>query len=211
MNDSQPHLEYDWYAGSIPDNVDLGQDVYIDTTYSFAPFFSQQQPGLVLENGSGAYDRTAFVVGPAGKISVGAYTCLNATYLICNQQITIGAHCLLAWGVVLTDTWLNASTPLAIRRKVLEEAASSPSRCIPPVATPQPIVLEDNVWVGFDSVILPGSRLGEGCVVGCKTIVAADIPPYALVVGNPARIIRYLEPDESKEHRDLIIQEYLRG
>lgn len=118
---------------------------------------------------------------------------------------------MLAWGVVLTDTWLDASTPISVRRKVLQAAAANPLRSVLPVTSPQPIVLEDNVWVGFDSVILPGVRLGEGCIVGCKTIVVADIPPYAIVVGNPGRIIRYLEPDESKEDRDRIIQEYLHG
>jgi acetyltransferase-like isoleucine patch superfamily enzyme len=56
------------------------------------------------------------------------------------------------------------------------------------------VIIEDNAWVGFGAVILPGVTLGTGCVVGCKTIVAEDVPPYAIVAGDPPRIIRYLEP-----------------
>lgn len=210
MNSTRTYLEHDWYAGGIPANVVVGEDVYIDTSYGFAPFFSQCNPGLILGNACGAYDRTTFVVGPKGRIVVGAYTCLNGIYLVCNDSITIGKHCLLAWGVVLTDSWIEPNAPVAIRRAVLQAAATDPVRRLPPFATPRPITLKDNVWVGFDAVILPGVTLGRGCVVGCKTIVAEDVPPYAVVVGNPARIIRFLEPDDTDAVRDRALQEYSR-
>src|SRR5215212_6608630 len=100
MNGERAVLEHDWYAGSVPTNVVLGEQVYIDTAYSFAAFHSDQQAGLNLSNASGVYDRTAFVVGRRGRITVGAYTCLNATYLVCNDRISIGAHCFLGWGAV---------------------------------------------------------------------------------------------------------------
>jgi len=210
MNSARTYLEHDWYAGGIPANVVAGEDVYIDTSYGFAPFFSECNPGLILGNACGAYDRTTFVVGPKGRIVVGAYTCLNGTYLVCNDSITIGEHCLLAWGVILTDTWIEPNAPVAVRRAVLHAAAADPVRRLPPLATPRPISLNDNVWVGFDAVILPGVTLGRGCVVGCKTVVAEDVPPYAVVVGNPARIIRFLEPDDTDAVRDRALQEYSR-
>jgi acetyltransferase-like isoleucine patch superfamily enzyme len=210
MNSARTYLEHDWYAGGIPANVVVGENVYIDTSYGFAPFFSQCNPGLILGKACGAYDRTTFVVGTKGRIVVEAYTCLNGTYLVCNDSITIGEHCLLAWGVVLTDTWIEPNAPVAVRRAVLHAAATDPARRLPPFATPRPITLNDNVWVGFDAVILPGATLGRGCVVGCKTVVAEDVPPYAVVVGNPARIIRFLEPDDTDAVRDRALQEYSR-
>jgi maltose O-acetyltransferase len=207
MSDARAYLEHDWYAGGIPANVVMGKDVYIDTTYGFASFFSQRNPGLILGDACGAYDRTTFVVGPSGYITVGSYTCLNGTYLVCNDCITIGAHCLLAWGVVLTDTWVELGAPVAVRRALLSAAAADPVRRLPPMGTPRPITLEDNVWVGFDAAILPGVTLGRGCVVGCKTIVTKDVPPYAVVVGNPARILRFLEPDDTDAVRKRALQE----
>src|SRR6185503_6832839 len=114
-------LEYDWYAGGIPTNVHLGENIYIDTAYGFAPFHSEQDPGLTIGDASGAYDRTTFIVGPGGRISVGAYTILNGTYLVCNGRIEVGNHCLLAWGSVLVDTWPGevGALPLKLRRDVM--------------------------------------------------------------------------------------------
>jgi maltose O-acetyltransferase len=50
-------------------------------------------------------------------------------------------------------------------------------------------VVEDHVWIGTRATILPGVRLGEGCVVGAGSIVTKDVPPYVIVAGNPARKI----------------------
>ena len=205
-------LEYDWYAGGIPGNVHLGEHVYIDTAYGFAPFHAELDPGLTIGNASGAYDRTTFIVGPRGRVNVGAYTILNGTYFVSNGHIEVGDHCLLAWGVVLTDTWPSdaRSLPISLRREVMRMIADNPARSLPAFVEPQPVVLEDNVWVGFDVVILPGVRLGRGSVVGCKTIVAEDVPPYAVVVGSPARVVRYLEADDTEEERARALRDYAR-
>ena len=209
--DGRIYIDYDWYAGGIPANVKLGSDVYIDTAYGFAPFFSAEEPGLVLGDASGAYDRTTVVVGPRGRVHVGDYTVLNGTYLVCNDRIRIGNHCLIAWGSVFTDTWGPiAQSPLEARRRALRAAAADPSRRLPPVAAPRPVTLEDNVWVGFDSVVLPGVTLGRGAIIGCKTVITADVPPYAVVVGDPPRIVRYLEPDDTDEARKRALSEYAR-
>ncbi len=210
-NDGHLHLEYDWYARGIPVNVEIGSQAYIDTSYSFAQCFSEQQPGIVLGEATGAYDRTNFIVGPRGQVMVGAYTILNGTTLICHDRIEIGNHCLLAWGSVLTDTWGDLQTvPVERRREMLARAAADSLRRLMPVTTPQPIILEDNSWVGFDAVILPGVRLGRGCIVGSKTVITEDVPPYAVVVGSPPRIIRYLTPDDTDEVRQRALQDYLR-
>lgn len=211
-NDGARRLEYDWYAGGIPANVRLGAGVYLDTSYGFAPFHSERDPGLTLGEAAGAYDRATFVIGPRGQVNVGAYTILNGTYLVCNERIEIGEHCLLAWGSILTDTWPSGagSLPVSLRREVLRAAADDPARRLPVFTEPRAVVLEDNVWVGFDAVVLPGVRLGRGCVVGCKTVVVEDVPPYAVVVGSPARIVRYLDPDDTEEERERALREYAR-
>ena len=210
VSDGRIHLEYDWYGGGIPANVSIGRDVYIDTAYGFAPFSSEQRPGLVLGDASGAYDRSSFVVGLEGRITVGAYTVLNGTYLVCHDRINIGSHCLIAWGSVITDTWLEPSTSLDARRSLLHFAAADPLRRLSPIARPRPVTLEDNVWVGFDSVILPGVTLGRGSIVGCKTVISDDVPPYAVVVGDPARLVRYLDPDDTEAVRSESLRAYAR-
>jgi len=53
-----------------------------------------------------------------------------------------------------------------------------------------PVVIEDDVWIGRRAVILPGVRIGTGAIVGAGSVVTKDVPPYAVVGGNPARIIK---------------------
>lgn len=204
------HLDHDWYGRGIPPNVVIGRDVYIDTSYGFAPFCSERSPGLVLGDACGAYDRTTFVVGPCGAVLVGDYTCLNGTYIVANDRITIGAHCLLAWGSVLTDSWIGRASPGA-RRAALQAAAKDPGRHPGPVETPRPVTLEDNVWLGFDSVVLPGVTLGRGAIVGCKTIVTRDVAPYEVVVGDPMRVVRKLDADDTREARERALRECSRA
>ena len=55
------------------------------------------------------------------------------------------------------------------------------------------IKIFDDVWIGANSVILPGVTISKGVVVGAGSVVTKDIPEYAIVVGNPAKIIKYRE------------------
>ena len=59
-----------------------------------------------------------------------------------------------------------------------------------------PITVGSDVWFGADVKVLPGVNIGDGCVIGTGSVVYKDIPPYSLAAGNPARVIRSLEPDE---------------
>lgn len=198
--DDRIHIDNDWYSRGLPANVQLAHNVFIDTSYGFAGFHSVQEEALFIDEASGCYDRSSLLVGEEGKLKVGKFVILNGTTLICKKQITIGDHCMLAWGSVLTDSWLDVEhISLEARRTLLKKAAGDPLRPYPFFGEAKPVVLEDNCWVGFDSVILPGVRLGKGCVIGCKTVVDFDVPPYAVVTGSPARIVRYLSPYDKEK------------
>ena len=58
----------------------------------------------------------------------------------------------------------------------------------------RPIVIEDKVWIGINSTILPGVRIGYGAIVGANSVVTKDVPPMTIVAGNPARIVKKIEP-----------------
>jgi acetyltransferase-like isoleucine patch superfamily enzyme len=208
-SDGRSYIDGDWYGLGIPGNVTTAGDAYIDTSYGFAAFHSQLEEGMYLGEASGCYDRATFVTGPSGYIGVGRYVILNGVTLVSQRSILIGDHCMLAWGSVLTDSILDGrETCVAARRAALLAAAQDPSRRLPCFGEPAPVVLEDNCWVGFDAVILPGVRLGRGCLIGGKTVVYTDVPPYAVVAGNPARIIRYLDPDDTEAARQKAFSEY---
>ena len=57
----------------------------------------------------------------------------------------------------------------------------------------RPIKIEDKVWIGINSTILPGVTLGYGAIVGANSVVTKDVPPMTVVAGNPARIIKRIE------------------
>lgn len=59
-----------------------------------------------------------------------------------------------------------------------------------------PIIVEDEVWIGSYAMIFSGVRIGKGAIVAAGSIVTKDIPPYAIVGGNPAKIIKYRFPKE---------------
>ena len=54
----------------------------------------------------------------------------------------------------------------------------------------KPIVIEDDVWIGRRVIILPGVTIGRGSVIGAGAVVAKDIPPYSVAVGNPCKVVR---------------------
>lgn len=54
-----------------------------------------------------------------------------------------------------------------------------------------PTIIGNDVWIGQFSLILSGVTVGDGAVIGAKAVVTKDVPPYAIVAGNPARLIRY--------------------
>lgn len=51
-------------------------------------------------------------------------------------------------------------------------------------------VVGNDVWIGYESLIMPGVKIGDGAIVAARSVVVGDVPPYAVVGGNPARVIR---------------------
>src|SRR5688572_16365078 len=125
--DGRSYIANDWFPHGIPSNVALAANVYMDTSYGFAGFHSEEPEGLVMEEGSGLYEIVTFNLSPRGKIRVGKFSIVNGATLICNNSISIGDHCMIAWGATLTDSWLDASaSSLAVRQEVLYQSATNP-------------------------------------------------------------------------------------
>ena len=61
------------------------------------------------------------------------------------------------------------------------------------------IIIENDVWIGAKSTIMSGVKIGNGAVIGATATVTKDVPPYAIVVGNPGKIIKYRFTEEQIE------------
>jgi len=55
----------------------------------------------------------------------------------------------------------------------------------------QKVIIENDVWIGANSVIMPGVKVGNGAIIGANAVVTKDVPDYAIVGGVPAKIIKY--------------------
>lgn len=55
----------------------------------------------------------------------------------------------------------------------------------------RPVIISDDVWIGARVTILPGVNIGTGSIIGAGSVVTKDVPEYAIVGGNPARVIKY--------------------
>ena len=63
----------------------------------------------------------------------------------------------------------------------------------------RPVKIEDNVWIGARSIILPGVKIGEGAIVGAGSVVTKSVPKCAIVGGNPAKILAYRDVQKYDE------------
>ena len=64
------------------------------------------------------------------------------------------------------------------------------------ILTMAPIKIGNHVWVGAGATILKGVTVGDHAIIGGGSVVNKDVPPYAVVVGNPARVVKYLDPEK---------------
>jgi acetyltransferase-like isoleucine patch superfamily enzyme len=114
---------------------------------------------------------------PAG-IRVGNYCLIcPGVRLSAATEIVVGDNCMLASGVYVTDSdWHGIYNRVEV------------------VGKTAPVRIENNVWVGDSVIVCKGVTIGENSVVGAGSVVATDIPPNAIAAGNPARVVKGLDP-----------------
>jgi acetyltransferase-like isoleucine patch superfamily enzyme len=189
-------LPWDWHPGTIPENVALDPTAYVETTYSFLLYRSEAALGLRVGRGASIYKSTMLDVGQRGRITLGDYALVHGARIICDTDMEIGAYALISWNVVLMDSYRMPWGP-AERRRALERVPLRRSRCVEAELPARPLRIGRNVWIGFGACVLPGVTIGEGAVVGAQAVVTEDVPARSLVAGNPARVIRSLDAEDS--------------
>lgn len=189
-------LPDDWYPGTIPGNVFLDETAYIETTFSFSRCHSEASEAVTMAYGASAYLGTMFDIGLSGRVTVGQYVLLNGVWIICDTEVTIGDYTLCSWNVVIMDTY-RAHESLCQRRGMLEQISRQTPRRLECNVSGRPVDIGKNVWIGFDVCILPGVQIGEGAIVGARSVVRDNVEPYTVVGGNPARVIKCLDPSGS--------------
>lgn len=127
-------------------------------------------------NSMGVFQKTILkVVRPGACLTIGERVGISGASISCSQSIVIGDRVLIGTGCLICD---HDAHPIHPDKR--EDGDSI--RC-------KPVVVEDDVFIGARSIVLKGVRLGRGCVVGAGSVVARDVPEFAVVAGNPTKVI----------------------
>jgi acetyltransferase-like isoleucine patch superfamily enzyme len=130
----------------------------------------------IITIGKGNVIQTGFRFGFKDVVVIGDNCQINENTYI--QSAKIGNDVLIAQNVaILAVTHKFDSREIPIKRQGSTK--------------PAPVIIDDDVWIGRNVVVMPGLTLGKGCIIGTGAVVTKDVPPYAIVGGVPAKIIKY--------------------
>ncbi|WP_439134004.1 acyltransferase [Pseudomaricurvus sp.] len=129
--------------------------------------------------------------GMDGKITVGNYCLMSpGTTITAADSITIGDNCMFAASCYIADSdWHGIYNRLR------------PFRCT------KPIVLKNNVWIGHGAKVSKGVTIGENSVVAAGAIVVKDVPDNVVVGGNPAKVIKTINPNRRMLKRERLFED----
>jgi acetyltransferase-like isoleucine patch superfamily enzyme len=125
-----------------------------------------------------------------GEVRIGDRCYLGASHLVCHTGINIGDDVIMSWGVTVVDhdshslNWTERQNDVADWKLGVKHWHA---------VTVRPVWIGNKAWIGFGTSILKGVTVGEGAVLGANAVVTRDVPPYTVVAGNPARVIRRLQ------------------
>lgn len=149
--------------------------------------------------GNGTYIRGELCVFKyGGRITIGENVYIGESSKIrSGEHIQIGNNVLISHNVNIMDTNAHEIDHLERAEGYLNLIKSGHAEIKGSIKT-APVIIEDYVWINFNSIILKGVTIGEGAIVAAGATVTKDVPPYVVVGGNPAKIIRYLK-DQQKD------------
>jgi acetyltransferase-like isoleucine patch superfamily enzyme len=178
----------DWDYGTLPPNVRVGRDCFIERKASFGRFRSEQDPGLVLGDRCRIYTWTTFNVEPTGTVLVGEDSVLVGAVFMCAERIEIGRGVIVSYNVTIADSDFHPRDPEMRKQDAIANAPEG-DRSRRPALVTRPVTIEDGAWIGIGAIILKGVRIGAGARVGAGAVVTRDVPSGAHAQGNPARTI----------------------
>ncbi|OMF32608.1 acetyltransferase [Paenibacillus sp. FSL H8-0548] len=118
---------------------------------------------------------------PNAEIIIGDNTRIHGTCIHAYEKISIGKNCLIAANTQIID---GSGHDLSF---------DNPSNRINTIGDSNPVVIKNNVWIGANSIILPGVTIGEGSVIAAGSVVTRNIPPMVVAGGNPAKVIKSVD------------------
>ncbi len=157
-----------------PGKISIGDNFCMTSGYHINPICANLQGSF-------------FTDSPNAKITIGNNVGMSSTHMWIHDSLTIGDNVKIGGNVLLIDTDChelnyqvrNGSLPTGEGWGETTKSA--------------PIVIEDDVWIGAQSIVLKGVTIGARSIIGAGSVVTKDIPADCIAAGNPCRVIRYLD------------------
>lgn len=130
-----------------------------------------------------------------GRIRIGEWVYIgpgSTIWSASNAGVTIGNRVAISMNVHIHDTDshpIDATKRFEQNKEILTTGHPTEIDQIPS----SPIIIEDDVWIGLNAVVLKGVTLGKGSIVSAMSVVTRSVPPFTVVAGNPARVIKTIQ------------------
>lgn len=144
------------------------------------PVYIRGRKGMIFDKGFTTGYRCRFeLMGQGITLRLGKNCKIgDNVHIAASQQVTIGDNCLFASHIYISDTNHGNGT---------ESPMTSPDSW---PLTSVPVSIGNNVWLGEGVAVLPGAKIGDGCIIGAHAVVKGEIPPYTIAVGAPAKAVK---------------------
>ena len=176
----------DWCAFPTPTNIEVGENTVIDSSACFRKYYSKLPVGLKIGS-------NVTLQGPGlapeinGYIEIGDYCFISAASLAATEKIIIGNYVYIAGGVTIVDTDFHPIDP-ALRMRDTIAISTIGDKTRRPQFDSAPVIIEDDVWIGYNATILKGVTIGKGSVIHPGSVVSKNVPAGSVVSGNPAEV-----------------------
>lgn len=133
-----------------------------------------------------------------GSIKIGDYVYIGAgSNIWSGESIIIGNNVLISHNVNIIDTNSHEIDHLERAERYIELLEYGHPSNKASIVT-RPIIIEDYVWISFGASILKGVTIGKGAIIAAGAVITKDVPPYTVVAGNPAVVVRYLKSNQNE-------------
>ncbi len=130
---------------------------------------------------------------PNGVVKIGNRSFIGKGLISVADQVVIGDDVMISWGVTIAD---HNSHSLRFSERSEDILSWKLNRKDWQSVKISRLTICDKSWIGFNSILLKGITVGEGAIVGAGSVVTKDVPPWTIVAGNPAKIIREIGINE---------------
>lgn len=129
-----------------------------------------------------------FADRPGAIISIGNMTRIHGSCIHAWRSVQIGQRCLIAANCQILDSNGHDCCFGNVTQRIHTSGSA------------RPVAIEDDVWVGANSMVLPGVTIGRGSIIAAGSVVVGDVPPMAIARGNPATVVAFSDDETIQQY-----------